>query len=51
MKQMTNNVENWHLIKFNDIRALFDRPGWYPIKLTTIVIGVEKRALSFYDNS
>ena len=40
MKQMTNNVENCHLIKFNEMRALLYRPGWERIKLITIVSGV-----------
>ena len=40
MKQMTNNVENWHLIKFNEISALLYRRGWDRIKLITIVSGV-----------
>ena len=49
-KQITNNVENCHLIKFNDMRALIYRPGWDPIKLISIVIGVETRALIFTIN-
>jgi len=38
------------LIKFNDMRALIYRPGWDPIKLISIVIGVETRALIFTIN-
>ena len=34
---MTNNVDNLHLIKFNDMRALLYRPGWDGIKLITII--------------
>ena len=50
-KQFTINVDNSHLIKFNDMRALLYRPRWDRIKLITIVIGVETRALIFYDNA
>ena len=37
---MTNNVDNSHLIKFNEMRALLYKPGWNRIKLITIVNGV-----------
>ena len=46
-KQITNNVENCHLIKFNDMHALFYRPGWDHIKLITIVIGARNMRVNF----
>ena len=44
---MTNNVDNSHLIKFNDILALLHKPGWDRIKLITIVIGERDTRVNF----
>jgi len=44
---MTNNVDNSHLIKFNDMRALLYRPGWDRIKLITVVIYVRDTRNNF----
>ena len=46
-KQMTNNVENLHLIKFNEMRALLYRSGWDRIKLITIIIDVRNTRVNF----
>ena len=44
---MTNNVDNSHLIKFNDMLAFLYKPGWDRIKLITIVIGVRDMRVNF----
>ena len=44
---MTNNVDNSHLIKFNDMLASLYKPGWDRIKLITIVIGARDMRVNF----
>ena len=46
-KQLTINVDNRHLIKFNDMCALLYRPEWDRIKLITIVVGVRRTRVNF----
>ena len=46
-KQLTNNIDNSHLIKFNDMLELLYKTGWDRIKLITIVIGVRDTRVNY----